>query len=110
MQLNFAVILAIGSFGFSLLACWYSWRTHQRLTTLKKFEAERDLKLKQLYRERVKKEYPEQVNRVKAEFAARGQAASGHCKKALAALKTEHERELSMIEAEIAYFEQVLNS
>ena len=110
MQLNFAVVLAAGSFGFSLWACWYSWRTHQRLTTLKKFEAERDLKLKHLYRERVKKEYPEQVSKVKADFATRGQAGSGHCKKALAGLKVEYERELGMIEAEIAYFEQVLNS
>jgi hypothetical protein len=28
------------------------------------------LKLKKLYRERVQKEYPEQVSKVKAEFAA----------------------------------------
>jgi len=109
MQLNFAVVVALGSFGFSLLACWYAWRAHRHLTTLKKFEAERDLKLKQLYRARVQREYPEQVRKVKADFAARGQAGSGQCKKALTGLKVEYERELGMIEAEIAYFEQVLN-
>jgi hypothetical protein len=110
MQFNFAVVLAVGSLCVSLVSCWYSLRTHKRLTTLKKFEAERDLKLKQLYRERVKKEYPEQVRKVKADFATRGQAASGQCKKALAGLKVEYERELGMIEAEIAYFEHVLNA
>ena len=110
MQLNFAVVLAVGSLCVSLVSWWYSVRTHKRLTTIKKFEAERDLKLKKLYRERVKKEYPEQVSRVKAEFAARGQAASGHCKKALAGLKTEHERELGMIDADIEYFEKALKA
>ena len=110
MQLNFTVVLAVGSLCVSLVSCWYSLCTHKRLATLKKFEAERDLKLKKLYRERVKKEYPEQVSKVKAEFAARGQAASGLCKKALTGLKSEHERELGMIDAEIQYFEQVLKA
>src|SRR5262249_36391033 len=110
MQLNFAVVVALGSFGFSLVASWYAWRAHRHLTTLTKFEAARDLKLKQLYRERVQKEYPEQVSKVKAEFAARGQVSSGQCKKALAELKSTHERELGMIDADIAYFQQVLNA
>jgi hypothetical protein len=110
MQLNVAVVVAVGSLCVSLVSCWYSLRTHRRLHTIKKFEAERDLKLKQLYRERVKKEYPEQVRKVKAEFAARGLAASGQCKKALAGLTSAHERELGMIDADIAYFEQVLHS
>ena len=110
MQLNFAVVLAVGSLCVSLVSVWHSVRTHKQLTTLKKFEAARDLKLKKLYRERVKKEYPEQVSKVKAEFAARGQGASGHCKKALAGLKTEHERELGMIDADIEYFEKALKA
>jgi len=110
MQLNFAVVLSLGSFGFSLVACWFAWRAPQRLTTLKKFEAERDLKVKKLYRERVQKEYPEQVSKMKAEFAARGLASSGQCKKALAELKSTHERELGMIDADIAYFKQVLGA
>jgi len=92
MRLNFAVVLAVGSLCVSLVSCWYSLRTHKRLYTIKKCEAARDLKLKQLYRERVQKEYPEQVSKIKAEFAARGLAASGQCKKALAGLKSAHER------------------
>jgi hypothetical protein len=110
MQLNFAVLLAVGSLCVSLVSCWYSLRTHRRLHTIKKCEAARDVKLKHLYRERVQKEYREQVSKVKAEFAARGQAASGPYKKALAGLKSAHERELGMINADITYFEQVLNS
>ena len=110
MQLNFTVVLAVGALCVSLVSCWHSLRTYKRLNAIKKFEAERDLKLKKLYRERVKKEYPEQVSKVKAEFAARGQVASGQCKKVLAGLKTEHERELGMIDAEIEYFEKALKA
>src|SRR5262249_13628333 len=110
MQLNVVVVVAVGSLCVSLVSCWYSVRTHRRLHTIKKFEAQRDLKLKQLYRERVQKEYPEQGRKVKAEFAARGLAASGQCQKALAGLHSAHEHELGMIDADIAYFERVLNS
>jgi|SRR5215813_2739225 len=110
MQLNFAVVLAASSLCVSLVACWYALRTHQRLTTIKKFEAERDLKLKQLYRERIITEYPEQVQRTKAEFASRGLSANGKYKKALASLKVGHERELKMVAAEIEYLEKTLKS
>ncbi len=110
MQLNFAVVVAVGSLCVSLVSCWYSVRTHRRLHLIKEFEAERDVQRKRLYRERVQKEYPEQVRKVRAEFAARGLAASGQCKKALAGLKSAHDRELGMIDADIAYFERVLNS
>jgi hypothetical protein len=58
----------------------------------------------------LRKEYPEQVRKVRAKFAARGLAAGGQCKQALAGLKSAHERELGMIDAGVAYFEQVLNS
>src|SRR5262249_50049321 len=110
MQLNVVVVVAVGSLCVSLVACWYSVRTHRRLHTIKKFEAQRDLQRKRLYRERVQKAYPEQVRKVTAEFAARGLAASGQWKKALAGLKNAHVRELGMIEADIAYVEQVLHS
>jgi hypothetical protein len=110
MQLNFAVVLSVGSLCVSLVSVWHSVRTHKRLNTLKKFEAARDLKLKKLYRERVKKEYPEQVSKVKAEFAAHGLSASGQCKKTLVGLKIGYERELGMIEAEIEYFEKALKA
>jgi hypothetical protein len=101
MQLDVAVGVAGSSLCVSLVACWYSWRTHTRLTTLKKFEAERDLTLKKLYRERSKTEYPEQVQRTKAEFASHGLSANVQCKKALASLKMGHERELKMVAAEM---------
>ena len=110
MHLDFAVVLAISSLCVSLVAVWYAARTHKRLTTLKKFEAERDLKLKKLYRERINKEYPEQVQKTKAEFATRGLSTTGQCKKALASLKSGHERELKMVAAEIEYLEKALNS
>jgi hypothetical protein len=54
MQLNFAVVLAVGSLCVSLLSVWHSVRTHKQLNTIKKLEAGRDLKLKKLYCERVK--------------------------------------------------------
>jgi hypothetical protein len=110
MQLNFAVLLAMGSLCVSLVAFWQSWRTHKRLTTIKKFEAERDLKLKKIYRERVKKEYPSQVSKVKEDFASRGLSSSRLCKKTLDNLKTEHDRDLAMLNAEIEYLEQVVHS
>jgi hypothetical protein len=44
MQLNFTVVLAVGSLCVSLVSCWYSVRTHRRLHTIKKFEAARDEK------------------------------------------------------------------
>ena len=106
MQLDVAVVMAASSLCVSLVSFWYSRRTYQRFTTLKKFEAERDLQLKTLYRERIKNEYPEQVQRTKAEFAARGLSSSGQCKKALASLKIGHERELKMVAAEIDYLEK----
>jgi len=110
MHLDFAVVLAGSSLCVSLMAVWYAARTHQRLSTLKKLEAERDLTLKKLYRERIKSEYPEQVSKTKAEFAARGNSAGGQCKKALASLKIGHERELKMVAAEIDYLEKALKA
>jgi hypothetical protein len=110
MHLDFAVVLAASSLCVSLVSVWYAARVHTRLITLKTFEAERDLKLKKLYRERINKEYPEQVQKTKAEFAARGLSANGQCKKALASLKMGHERELKIVGAEIEYLEKALNS
>jgi hypothetical protein len=39
MQLNFAVVLAVGSLCVSLVSVWHSVRTHKQLNTIKKFEA-----------------------------------------------------------------------
>jgi hypothetical protein len=106
MQLEVVAVMAASALCVSLVAYWYAVRTHQRVTTLKRWEAERDLKLKKLYRERIKTEYPEQVQRTKAEVAARGLAANGQCQKALASLRRGHERELKMVAAEIDYLEK----
>src|SRR5262245_12502196 len=110
MHLDFAVLVAGCSFCISLVSVWYMACTHQRLTRLQKLEAERDLKLKKLYRERIKTEYPEQVQKTKTEFATRGLSANGQCKKALASLKMGHEREMKMVAAEIEYLEKALNA
>ena len=103
-------LVSLSSFAMAAGALWHSLRTQTRLNTIKKFEAERDLKLKKIYRDRVKKEYPIQVKKVKEDFASRGLSSSRLCNKTLENLKTEHERDVAMLAAEIEYLEKALTS